>query len=114
MMATPTIQRNVGNTTSVMVQPFQAECCSGPYALWPSPALFTRTMRAIVAPGIASSATNLDPVGVCPLTAVSDRTGRLLATCMTAPFGRGSACPDPPQQPDRQVSHDSYRRNQDN
>src|SRR5579864_6384871 len=55
-MDTPTIHRNVGNTVSVMVQPCQAECCSGAYETGP-PGLFTTIIRAIVAPRSASNAT---------------------------------------------------------
>src|SRR5271155_285005 len=56
VIATPTIHRNVGKTVSVMVHPFQAEWLSGAYDFGP-PALFTITIRAMVAPRSASSAT---------------------------------------------------------
>src|SRR5271170_3006767 len=56
VMETPTIHRNAGNTVSVKVHPCHAEWLSGAYDLGP-PALFTITIRAMVAPRRASSAT---------------------------------------------------------
>src|ERR1700690_3712937 len=56
VMDTPTIQRNVGKTVSVMVHPFHGEWLSGAYDFGP-PGLFTMIIRAMVAPRRASRAT---------------------------------------------------------
>ena len=52
-IVTPTRNRNVGNTMSVGVQPFQSECSNGHQAC--PPLLFTMIMNAIVMPRSTSS-----------------------------------------------------------
>src|SRR5687768_7885418 len=54
-MATPTMNRKNGKTRSVIVQPCQSACLSGPWT-WPQlPGLFTSSIVAIVMPRKMSS-----------------------------------------------------------
>src|SRR5579885_211346 len=105
-MATPTIHRKDGKTTSVMVHPFHSACSSGAYTARPVPGLFTSTMRAMVAPRKASRETNRcavkrgaavaeEPVCVCGTEACAMVWYLMILTCPLA--RRHIACSLHPQ-----------------
>ena len=96
----PTIQTNDGNTTSVIVQPFQSACRSGPYASLKPPAVLTRIIRAIIGLRNASSETRRsgfapgEPAEETPRTLLACAMGNHhIGTALNARAGPSAATP---------------------
>ena len=95
VIATPTMNRNAGNTRSVGVHPFHSACRNGPYTALHVPGLFTMIIEAMVIPRNTSSDISLSELSTGDSCDIRPPTKRSHFCRLTAPsrfLFSGAAC----------------------